>query len=129
MEDPCIIQDSVDRDPECCDPEEHKPVVLAIDENLIADHYIFINSEQSVVAHGDDFWRIRIGNRSNRQWIWSNRRNRTSVGEFIDILTVNDGPLISSIMTGFHRPEPKVASQPWKNQRKQRKCDSRPFKH
>ena len=109
MEDPCIIQDTVDRDPECCDPEEHKPVVLAIGENLL--------------ANDDNFWRISTGNRR----IWYTRRNRTSASEFIYIWT--NGPLISSIMSGLHRPEPKVASQPWKNQRKQRKCDSRPFKH
>jgi len=119
MDDPCIIPDSVDRDPECCDPEEHKPVVLTNGETLI--------------ANDDNFWMFRIstGNRhpiwATRHWAFKRYQHWTCKP-----IRLRDLSPMERLLYGIfplHRPEPKVASQPWKNQRKQRKCDSRPFKH
>jgi hypothetical protein len=105
MEDPCIIQDTVDRDPECGNP-----------------------TDESVDWLADDFWRIRTGDSSNRHWARYPYRMWTWKPPRLRDLTPTER-LLYGVMAGFHRPEPKVASQPWKNQRKQRKCDTRPFKY
>lgn len=96
MDDPCIIQDTVDRDPECGNP-----------------------TDESVDWLADDFWRFRTRYTSNRQWAWTYR--------YYDRMSELERLLYG--VSAYLRPEPKVASQPWKNQRKQRKCDIRPFKH